>query len=338
MLQVRNETPFVPGIFLFPDDKGVDTLYVVVKATFDIRGEEPRIAEQQLELVLADEYWGEAGQSSLKHASEAHLLKPGTDVVLVGEAYAPRERPVASSFVSLKVGNLRKVIQVFGDRHWRDGLVSPGISSPTPFLRMPLVYERAYGGAHVDVERGKVLAELRNPVGQGFRGARRASEMAGQSLPNLEDPTRLISSISDAPMPAGFGFVAPAWQPRQSFAGTYDEAWQTRRAPYLPLDFRPEYFLAASSGLCARDFLKGGEPVEIIGASLKGVQRFQLPTCELEVTVHIAGQLEKPRLRLELVLLEPGEERVSMLWRGAVPCDKKALKVELVHFQLRSMA
>ena len=161
--------------------------------------------------------------------------------------------------------------------------------------------------------------------------------MAGQPLPNLEDPLKLIQSLADTPTPAGLGYVAPSWQPRQSFAGTYDKAWQEQRAPYLPLDFKDDFFLAAPPELCARPFLKGGEPVEIIGASMDGAQRFRLPTCEVDVTVLLVGKAEKPTLRLETVLLEPGEARFSMLWRGAVPCDKKALKVEQARFQLRAM-
>jgi hypothetical protein len=236
------------------------------------------------------------------------------------------------------VGALHKVIQVFGERRWKGGVTSPSPSKPEPFLRMPLIYERAYGGVHVvDAERGKVLSEPRNPVGRGFRGKRSASEMAGLPLPNLEDPRSLIDSISDTPAPSGFGFVAPSWQPRQSFTGTYDEAWQKQRAPYLPLDFKAEYFLGAPPELCARPFLKGGEPVELIGASPDGVKRFRLPACRLDVSVVIAGETHKPVLQLETVLLEPGEDRLSMLWRGAVPCDKKALKVEQAHFQLQAL-
>ncbi len=338
MLQVQNDTPFVPGIFMFPDARGVDTLYLVLKATFELGRDTATVAQKQQPLVMADEYWGQPGQSSLKYASEAHLLKPGTDVVLVGEAFAPKGRPVPSSLVSVKVGALRKVVQVFGERQWKGGVTSPSPSSPEPFLRMPLVYERAYGGVHApQAERGKVLFEPRNPVGRGFRGKRSASEMVGQPLPNLEDPLKPIQSISDTPVPAGFGFVAPSWQPRQAFAGTYDEAWQRQRAPYLPLDFKADYYLCAPPELCARPFLKGGEPVEIIGASQDDVKRFRLPVCRLSVTVKIAGQVEKPALQLETVLLEPGENRFSMLWRGAVPCDKKALKVEQAHFQLQAL-
>jgi hypothetical protein len=336
MLQVRNETPFTPGMFMFPDERGVDTLYVVVKATFTLRGHTLALAEQQCPLIIADECWGEPGQSSLKYASEAHLLKPGTDVLLVGAAHAPHGRPTESCLVSVRVGLAWQALQVFGERTWRGGLFSPGISTPEPFTRMPLVWERAFGGTHV-VEDGPVLGEERNPVGQGFRGERSAVEMVDRPLPNLEDPRHLIGSISDTPAPVGVGAIAPAWQPRRGCAGTYDEQWQARRAPYLPRDFQPEFFHVAPSALRVREGLKGGEPVELSNVSPEGTQRFALPRCELDVAVRIDRRSEHPVMRLETVLLEPEEARVCLTWRGAVECDKQALKVHEAHFQVRSM-
>jgi hypothetical protein len=38
---------------------------------------------------------------------------------------------------------------------------------------------------------------------------------------------------------------------------------------------------------------------------------------------------EKHLLRLETILLEPGDAKFSKFWRGRVPCDEKVLKVEL---------
>jgi hypothetical protein len=336
MLQVRNETPFTPGMFLFPNEQGVDTLYVVVKATFDIREGRISVARKQRPLVMADEYWGEPGASSLKYANEAHLLKPGTDVVVVGEAHAPRGRPVETCLVSVKVGPLHQVVQVFGDRAWRGGLLSPAPSAPKPFITLPLVYERAFGGTH-ELNGGEVLAEPSNPVGQGFRGKRSGREMVERALPNLEDPRHLIGSISDAPKPVGLGPVAPAWMPRKAYAGTYDEQWRARRAPYLPLDFRPGFFHMAPPNLCAPKGLKGGESVELLNLSAEGIQRFALPRCELDVTVRIARQPTQPDMRLETVLLEPGEGRLCLTWRGAIGCDKRALKVEGAHFRVKSL-
>ncbi|QQR45261.1 DUF2169 domain-containing protein [Myxococcus xanthus] len=336
MLQLRNETPFSPGMFLFPDARGVDTLYVVAKATFTLRGGRLFVAESQQPVAVADTYRGEPGQSSLRAASEAHLLKPGTDVLVEAEAHAPGGKPVDSCPVLVRVGPVKRVLKVFGDRKWRGGLLSPGISSPVPFIKMPLVWERAYGGVH-EMEKGRVVGLTTNPVGQGFRGKRGGAEMVGRALPNLEDPWHPIGSISDTPVPVGVGPVAPSWEPRKSYAGTYDDAWRTRRAPYLPYDFRAEFFQVAPPGLCAPEGLKGGELVELINVSPEGAQRFTLPRCELGVTVKIAGVPERPHLRLETVLLEPGVGRVCMTWRGAVGCDKQTLKVEEVRLHLASL-
>ncbi|QRK10885.1 DUF2169 domain-containing protein [Archangium violaceum] len=336
MLQVKNQTPFNTHLFLFPDEQGVDTAYVVVKATFELWAGTLAIAREQRPVIMADEYWGEPGQSSVKYASEAHLMKPGTDVVLVGEAHSPR--PVDSCFVALQVGALRKGIQVFGDRTWQGGVLSPRISSPMPFRTMPLVYERAFGGKHeVDPKQGKVLFDSRNPVGKGFRGKRSASDMVGVPLPNLEDPQHLIGSISDAPAPAGVGCIAPGWEPRRSLAGTYDETWQTRRAPYLPLDFKQQFFQVASPGLHSHNPLVGGEPVKLVNLSPMGVLQFQLPVCSFHVRVLLDRAEEKPALRLETVLLEPLDSRVCMTWRGALHCDKRVLKVREVHIQLEKL-
>ncbi|RKH47405.1 DUF2169 family type VI secretion system accessory protein [Corallococcus sicarius] len=339
MLQVQNETPFVPGLFILPDEAGVDTVYLSVKATFHFGAGALQVAEVQPPLVLADTYWGESGASSLKYASEVHLLKPGTDVVLVGDAFAPGGRAVTSCLVSLGVGALQRTLQVFGARQWKGGVMSPRISTPEPFVRMPLRYEHAFGGTHVpEGGRGEVLAEPRNPVGRGFRGRRSASEMLNLPLPNVEDPRALVHSISDAPVPMGLGYVAPSWMPRRALAGTYDEAWKTGRAPYLPRDFKPDYFRAASPGLSAAGFLEGGEPVELRNVTPSGVVSLRLPRCELDVTARIAGRSQQVRMRLETVLLEPGEERLSLLWRGALPCDKQVLKVEGARFRVKSLA
>ncbi|WIG94791.1 DUF2169 domain-containing protein [Myxococcus sp. SDU36] len=336
MLQVRNETPFSPGMFLFPDAQGVDTMYVVLKATFSLKAGRLHVAETQVPVLVADKYRGEPGQSSLKAASEAHLLKPGTDVLVEGEAHSPKGRAVESCLVQMQVGPVRQVLQVFGDRKWKGGLMSPSPSAPAPFVTMPLVWERAFGGMH-QMEKERPLGAARNPVGQGFRGKRSGSEMAGRALPNLENPRQLIRSISDVPTPVGVGPVAPAWEPRKSYAGTYDEAWQTRRAPYLPRDFKAEFFHVAPPELCASEGLKGGEPVELLSLSPGGALRFTLPRCEVQATVRIAGRPERPLLRLETVHLTPAEGQVCMTWRGAVPCDKRSLQVEQVRFQLLSM-
>jgi hypothetical protein len=328
VLQVHNETPFKARLFVFPDEDGVDTLYIVIKATFVVTGDRIRVAEQQRPITLADVRNGGEG-SSLRYASEAHLCKPATDVIMVGEAYAPRGKAATEVDVALRVGTTRKVVRVFGDRYWRATFGSWGPSSPQPFVRMPLVYERAFGGAARPNQPGTPF-EARNPVGVGFRGDRTPDEMEGTPLPNLEDPVALINDLDDCPAPACFGFVAPSWEPRRSRAGTYDEAWRRSRAPYLPKDFQRQYFQEASPNLVCPGYLVGGEVVEVANASREGLLRCSLPRRPFDVSVVIAGDSSLPSMALETVLVEPEEGNIALTYRGAVRVDKFVLDIQQV--------
>lgn len=326
MLQLKNTTPFASAIAVFPNEDGIDSLYIVVKASFQL-APTLAIAEQQVPPTQADVYWGEPGLSSLKYASELHLTKPGTDVVLVGQAWAPANRRVPALDVRLVVADKQKSVRVFGDRRWRDG----AITAPEPFQSMPLVYERAYGGIHVpDPRSNEILAEERNPVGVGFPGRRKAEAFNGLPLPNIEDPRALLQRPGDQGIPAGFGFIAAGWLPRRKYVGTYDAAWQKARAPYLPEDFDVRFFHAAHPDLAFNRYLVGGEAVQLDNLSPHGPLRFILPRCELSVRVRIAGRTETPPLNLETVLIEPDENRLCLSWRAALPCDKLTLKVEEV--------
>jgi len=328
MLQIENQTPFAPSIAVFPDRKAIDTLYVVVKATVTLR---PRIglAPVQLPVAIADEYYEDPLTSSLKQVSDMHIGKPGTDVLLIGHAWGPNGQATTQADVTVSVAERRKTIRVIGDRTWRGG--SP--SEPAPFQSMPLVWERAFGGVHKTED--KVFAEERNPIGCGFRGERSSSEFEGHPVPNLEDPSAPLQSLGQSPAPACFAPVSPSWLPRRAFAGTYDEKWQKQRAPYLPDDFDPRFLQCAAPELTFDRYLEGNEPVEIHGASNTGAIGFQLPTARPIISVKIAGAEQEPWANLETLLLEPDENRATLTWRAAVPCDRQVLKVEKIIVKLR---
>ncbi|HTU65332.1 MAG TPA: DUF2169 domain-containing protein [Steroidobacteraceae bacterium] len=328
MLQVENQTPFAPAIAVFPDRRGIDTLYVIVRATVSLH---PRIAlaPAQLPVCTADEYYEDPLNSSLKQVSDMHVGKPGTDVLLIGSAWGVKGAPTTQTDVSVSVAERRKTVRVVGDRVWRDG--SP--SAPAAFQSLPLVWERAFGGAHQAGER--TIAEERNPIGCGFRGKRGAGELEGHPVPNLEDPAAPLRSLGDTPPPACFAPVSPAWLPRRAFAGTYDAAWQQRRAPYLPDDFDPRFLQCAAPELTFDRYLEGNEPVEIHGASSTGPIAFALPTARPIVEVRIAGAAQEPWANLETLLLEPDENRASLTWRAALPCDRQVMKVDKVIVKLR---
>ena len=334
MLQLKNETPFAATMALFPNEQGIDSLYVVVKATFGLGGG-VHVADDQVPPLAADQFWADPVKSSIKYAADLHLTKPSTDVALVGRARAEHGGAVPYLDTTLVIAEKTKSLRVFGNREWRDdGSVTP----PEPFESMPLVYEFAFGGVHkVKSEPPEVLSEPRNPLGRGFRGKRKDREMAGRPLPNIEDPAEPFEQAGDKASPQGFGFIAPSWQPRLPYAGTYDQAWQENRAPYLPEDFDPRFFNAAHPDLVFDRYLQGGEPVEVLNASRDGPVRFTLPVCALSLSVEIAGAVETPPLNLETVLIEPDQRRVCLTWRAMQPCDKKALKIGNVEIAIQDL-
>lgn len=336
MFTIRNDTPFEPMIAVFPDIDGIDTLHVFLQATFTSRDSKVDIAERQVPVPLADEYQGKPAHSSILRASALHLGKPATDVVMIGEAWAP-SHPVPEMDVVLAVGPLRKVVRVFGDREWQ-GLTRHKISSAIPFARMPLVYEHAFGGIlEIDKHGKPKRIDPRNPIGTGPARLEGTDEPSLRKLPNLEDPFDLIRSPTDEPAPACFGFIAPSWLPRFSFAGTYDETWQTTQAPFLPRDFDARFLHVAPPGLICTTFLTGGEPIHVLGASPLGPLHAHVPHCDLDVRVRVSRQTTLVPMRLQTVLIEPDAQRLELSFSGSITCDKRVLQVEEIHFALRAI-
>lgn len=324
MLQLTNNTRFAPAMVVFPNEQAIDTLYLIVKASFAI-GRGLTLADEQVPPCQSDVYWTEPNKSSLKYASDMHTGKPATDIIVLGHACAPEQKETTELDVSVTVGSVQKTVRVYGDRVWRDGKMT----RPAPFKTMPVVYERAYGG--VQVVDGEVAdAEARNPVGRGFAGSRKDRDMNNVPLPNLEDPAQLIRDPDDRPTPAGFGSCAPNWQPRAGFAGTYDDAWRKTRAPYLPRDFDNRFLNTAHPDLIYPGFLQGGEQVTITHMHPNGAIQFDVPQVKLVVHVKIGERVESPPFRLETLLLEPNQLKASLVWRAALPCDKQVLKISEV--------
>lgn len=331
MLQLKNDTPFAASVALLPDATGIDTLYTVVKGTFTV-GRSVGLADEQIPVSFADQHHGDPAASSVRVPSDLCLGKPGTDVVLIGSAWAPGGKPTWSSDVSLTAGTVAKTVRVFGDRVWDSGPGGSSVRYVTPFDRLPLVWERAFGGSD-ETDRGPVL-EPRNPVGCGFRAPRSTRPVAGLPLPNLEDPAALITSPSDTPQPSCFAPIASHWEPRRSFAGTYDEAWQNSRSPYLPADFDARFFQIAPFGLTASAYFQGGEWIDVRGATPDGALQFQIPALRLKITYRLDSGEEKRPAVLDTVIVEPDATRLTLVWRASFQCDKKALRTKEVEASL----
>jgi hypothetical protein len=318
---INNKTPFALETLFLADEDGQPLLVPVIKATYQIRADgQLSIAEKQAPVNPSGEHWGGPATASYKYEPEIAFIKPATDIVLIGHAYAPR--PGATQVdVGLRVGRMKKVVRVFGDRWWMKSLNTILMTKPLSFDRIALIYERAFGGwDRSDIDPDKHTFDPRNPVGTGFiKNHEQFKEQ--RRLPNLEDPRRLIQDISDKPDPIGFGFISPHWQPRAALAGTYDKTWTEQRMPLLPKDFDRRYFNGAPGDQVFPGYLTGNEPVEITNASPGGRISFNLPNIQPPQCRVIIRNRDEQNLqsRLDTVIINTDENLLFLIWRTNLP-------------------
>jgi hypothetical protein len=323
MWQLINRTPYAAERFFARDVDGAEVWIVAVKGTFRIGdGGATEVAAEQAPVTLVPEHFGAPTRSSLRSDTDLVLTKPGTDVLVCGAAHAPRGKPAARVEVGLRCGPIAKRLLVHGDRTYRRGVVDVAPSEPEPFVTMPIRYERAFGG--IDPVSG--AREPRNPVGIGFAEA--AARLVGTPAPNVEAPGAPIASWKDRPAPAGFGPVARTWAPRLAFAGTYDRAWQEERAPLVPADFDPRFYLSAPVDQQVPAYLREGTPVELLNLTPDGLLRFDLPRVRPCFRTYFGRDIVEHRPRLHTMLVVPEERRVSLVWHTAVPCQGRDHRLE----------
>lgn len=222
------------------DDEGNALLAVVVKRTYRLErrpGDGPDrcvLAEEQLPLhtLLVDP---DEPEIVLQDA-DIYPCKPLTDIIVRGHAYPPSGRSRFTASVS--VGSITKELSIVGDRRCASSTTGSLLfSEPEPFEKMPLRYDRAYGGVDrvAEAKYGNPYAALlpyvspnlqrsrhspyrypRNGAGKGYLVEETREALEALSLPNIEDPTDRLS-------------------PSRLAAGSY------RRWPHMPLPWGTDW-------------------------------------------------------------------------------------------------
>jgi hypothetical protein len=99
--------------------------------------------------------------------------------------------------------------------------------------------------------------------------------------------------------------------------------------PLYPDDLDDRFFLASPEDQRPKEFLNGGEPVELFNLSPTGQQTFVLPKIALRFETEFRdGPAVNHRGNLYSVILEPDESRVVMVWRTSLRVHARALKLE----------
>lgn len=314
MWALKNYTSYAAERNWTRDKDGVHWWLVAVKATFDIApGGRLKPADEQRPPVLVPEYFGEPGESSLRYDSDLLASKPGTDVLVLAHAHAPRGKAAALVPVSLRVERLHKELLVYGERTYAQGLLGVAPARPQSFTTRPVRYEFAYGGSDLsDPDPQKHCIDERNPIGRGF--ARRAAHLQGRPAHAIEYPRGTPAELG----PAGFGPIDASWMPRRKLAGTFDTRWEQSKKPLLPDDFDPAFALSAPRDQRTEKPLVGGERVELLNMTPDGVLRFELPRICLGFTTRIGRRREQHGARMVTMLVEPEEKRLSLVWQSTL--------------------
>jgi hypothetical protein len=338
-VELINATRMVAGYAMGMEPSGRESLVVVIKGTFRFPlPDEPAghfaLHEEQQPLVMADTFTGVPGLSAPLHEIDFAPRKARCDILLQGSAHAPQGRPVERLEVGVRVGTWSKTMAVLGPRRWSCGIGGVSATPPGLFVRQPISYDCAFGGADLmHPDPSEHAAFLPNPVGRGFHRHLRIEWVEGMPLPATEEVDRAVQDPRGAYRPMAFGPVGRSWEPRRRFAGTYDDAWFEHHFPFLPPDFDPQYFQAAppDQQVPLEMFENGNVEVALAGLTPQGMTRFTVP--HLVAPVHVfpvRGEREDCTAVLDTLAIEPDAQRFSLTWRVTRPLRRNLFEVAQV--------
>jgi len=328
MWVAHNNTPFAIERGFIRDRQGGEVWLLVIKGTFDISADGSlRRAAEQPSPARAAAWSGEPGRSSLLHDADFILGKNATDVLVHGHAYAPAGRPAPSVDVTLKIGSLVKRLRAHGVRAWMRSPTSRAIvpGPAQPFDRVAITYEQAFGGSDPLAPPARPTGCAHNPVGVGF--CYRPDTLIGQPAPRITYVDAPLQAGAMDVAPAGLGPIAPAWAPRARLAGTYDEAWEARRAPLPPDDFDDRFYRTAPADQQLHGFLSAGQTVELFNLTPHGYLRARVPDLTFKMRAIFTDGEERTHAVLHTMLLHPDQARVQLVWHTSLACHAREHKL-----------
>lgn len=337
-MELVNQTPAVADVVVtLGEDEGPRVGLLTAKVTFTIDPHgRTAIDTQNPHPLYATEENTELG---LLPSDAVQRRDPVFEVVLVGAAHAPGGRPTERMTVGLSVGDITRIMSVTGDRFWKTGFGQPTISRPIPFVRMPLTFERAFGGAcdvHLDMDTVVQVRDPLNQHGRGFDAEGQARLLAEylespqgfpfiegyvRMVPNLEHPEHRVARWEDVHDPYCWSTV-----PRDiAFAHIQDVKTLQMKAAVQRDPTSPEEIddlaLARLHHRAHPDWIVELPPpktrVAMTGVTPSGKLAFEMPQVRI-VADYIVGDRRGSRdLAPQSMVLLPDEHRMYLVYRTA---------------------
>ncbi|MEZ4302564.1 MAG: DUF2169 domain-containing protein [Polyangiaceae bacterium] len=304
------------------DDDGIVALFLV-SATFNLLADPLRFAVEQRPLQL------------IPHPPEVgdhYLTKAGASVTATGHVYAPNGLAPAAE-AKLAVGDRVLSVAAFGRRVWREDPSGAIVATAaTPFDRLPMTWENAYGGAVIaparllknELGEEAILPEhpeafVENTDGIGFYTE--APGAIGEPLPHLEDPDRLIRKWDDRPDPVCFA-------PYPMYGGM--------RARYVAdkgvVDFsRHPHLLSRAAPLTTFSEVPPGTRIALSGMRAgQQILSFEVPRAPVLVDALIGDRHRRLDLYVDAVDIDADAAEARVVYRAL-------FSYPLVRYEIRSL-
>lgn len=267
------------------------TLTVVVKVKLTLDDGLAKLASVE-EIVCAERFLPQS--RSVSDDVDIAPYKPRAEVTFVGSAWCPNP----ADHVNVRLGvqgegaYFDKMLQVIGDR------AGPN-APPTPFQRMPLMWDRTWG------------ENLMNPVGV---------DRSGRRWPNILNP-------QDPNSPAGFGPLSRSWQARGRFLRGGDPRTLEGAALQMPNELSWGYFLAAPQDQ-QLEKLRGNEVI-FLENMIEGRPRVRSQLPGPIATARLYGPTTGASghaidLKIDTLAINGDRRCVYLVWRGTTPFDEAA--------------
>jgi hypothetical protein len=316
-MEFNNYTPFAGIAWENVNANGEWSVSTVARVKFEFKENGLLLASAQGALFTSDEFYEEAGSSSVRYESDYVSFKENTDLIINAHAWSPNAKALTSWDCGIRIySEDRKLLKAYGlqvraeKRHLKAGPIW-STSLRDKSTSIPIRYEKAKGGcikipAKNEDESDKYLyVNPYNPIGCGIKKIRDSEQ-------TVFSPQVLYLKKPHHKVPAGFGFINRAWKSRTDFAGTYDEKWIEKQHPLPPYDFDIRYNQAAHPQLIMDGYLKTPCTFELTNLREgESIQKFELPHLELlsRIRTH-TGDIHQ-KMNLDTLIIDIDDEDIS---------------------------
>jgi hypothetical protein len=317
-MEIINHTPFPYLYFKASTSQDQIANAIVVKLKYDLSNGQMILSKDQnskLSNAPVQDQYGEFD-------SENIYRRGGVDFFVLGSAIPRSKEEQKKMIVQVYLpGKIDQSIAIFGNRKWDLSLLGLKISEPEPFVEMPISIYNAYGG--VDDYDGLKFPFVNNKFGKGFIWDKKNA--VGVSLPNIENPTKLIQNWNDRPLPTGLG-PCPMNEERLMRGIRINKEQEVE-------DINPILFNNAFSRMIANNII-GGEQIVVKGMSKEGISKFIIPTTNLELNLYFGEKYHSRLFEIDQVTLDLNAQLCHITYRYYFSFQYRKLEKRILEIKL----